>query len=228
MIKSPRILVVDDEESICYVLKINLELAGFSVDTALSAEEALRLKLEQYDLFLFDVMMERMSGFELAQAVRRRDELRSVPIIFCTAKDSEEDLLKGFATGADDYIKKPFSMRELVARVRSVLQRSGRFTPDRMVHYKGLVVDTVERTCTVDDKPVQLTGKEMDLLVFFLDNRDKIFSRAEILNRVWETGVYVVDRTIDVNVGRLRKKLGPYGNNIVTKQGQGYGFKTTH
>ena len=119
-------------------------------------------------------------------------------------------------------------MRELVARVRSVLHRSGRFTADRMVHYKGLVVDTVERTCTVDDKPVQLTGKEMDLLVFFLDNRDKIFSRAEILNRVWETGVYVVDRTIDVNVGRLRKKLGPYGNNIVTKQGQGYGFKTTH
>lgn len=228
MIKSPRILVVDDEESICYVLKVNLELAGFVVDMALSAEEALRLKLEQYDLFLFDVMMEHMSGFELAQAVRRRDELKSVPIIFCTAKDSEEDLLKGFATGADDYIKKPFSMRELVARVRSVLHRSGRFTADRLVYYEGLVVDTVERTCTVDDEPVQLTGKEMDLLVFFLDNRDKIFSRAEILNRVWETGVYVVDRTIDVNVGRLRKKLGRYGNNIVTKQGQGYGFKTTH
>ncbi len=228
MIKSPRILVVDDEESICYVLKINLELAGFVVDTALSAEAALKMKLEQYDLFLFDVMMERMSGFELAQRVRQREDLKTVPIIFCTAKDSEEDLLKGFATGADDYIKKPFSMRELVARVRSVLHRSGRFNADRIVSYGNLVVDTVDRTCTIDDNPVQLTGKEFDLLVFFLDNRDKIFSRAEILNRVWETGVYVVDRTIDVNVGRLRKKLGRYGNNIVTKQGQGYGFKTSN
>lgn len=225
--KTPKILVVDDEESICYVLKLNLELTGFSVDTAMSAEDALKMRLERYDLFLLDVMMERMSGFELAKLLRQHDTLRDVPVIFCTAKDTERDLLEGFATGADDYIKKPFSMRELVARVRSVLRRSGRFTPESEVSFQELMLDKNARTCLIGDKPVMLTGKEFDLLVFFLENRDKVFSRAEILNRVWEENVYVVDRTIDVNIGRLRKKLGHYGNYIITKPGQGYGFKTT-
>ena len=126
MAKKAKILIVDDEESIGFVLKLNLELAGFEVDVALSGEEALRLRLERYDLFLLDVMMKHIDGFELAHRLRSIESLKSVPIIFCTAKDSEDDLLQGFAKGADDYIKKPFSMRELVARVRSVLHRSGR------------------------------------------------------------------------------------------------------
>ncbi len=226
MAKTPKILVVDDEESICYVLKLNLELAGFIVDTAGSAEQALRMKLERYDLFLLDVMMKHVDGFELARLIRENKTLSDTPIIFCTAKDKEDDLLQGFSTGADDYIKKPFSMRELVARVRSVLHRTGRFSMDREVAFEGLQLDKVDRTCKVDGEDVPLTTKEFDLTVFFLENRDRVFSRSEILNRVWSDYAYVIDRTVDVNIGRLRKKLGIYGKNIITKQGQGYGFKT--
>ena len=227
MYQSPKILAVDDEESICYVLKLNLELAGFSVTTAHSGEEVLRMKrLEQYDLFLLDVMMEHIDGFELARRLRSDEKLRRIPIIFCTAKDSEDDLLKGFDNGADDYIKKPFSMKELVARVKSVLHRSGRLTTAGVLANGQLVLDLERRTCTIGHEEVQLTAKEFDLLAFFLSNPNKIFSRDEILNRVWTGGIYVVDRTIDVNVGRLRKKLGRYGSNIITKQGQGYEYQT--
>lgn len=227
MAKKAKILIVDDEESIGFVLKLNLELAGFEVDVALSGEEALRLRLERYDLFLLDVMMKHIDGFELAHRLRSIESLKSVPIIFCTAKDSEDDLLQGFAKGADDYIKKPFSMRELVARVRSVLHRSGRLKLDKEETFEGLILCKDERRCQVDGAEVQLTGKEFDLALFLLENRNKVFSRADILNRVWSEDVYVIDRTVDVNIGRLRKKLGNYGKYIVTKQGQGYGFKTT-
>lgn len=222
----PKILVVDDEQAICYVLKLNLEMEGFSIDTACSAEEALKMKLERYDLFLLDVMMEQMSGFELAKIIRGRQELKSVPIIFCTAKDSEDDLITGFDNGADDYIRKPFSMRELVARVKSVLRRSGRYSADEMLVYEALSLNLASKECKVDDEPVSLTATEFDLLSFFLQNPDNTFSRAEILNRVWSADVYVIDRTVDVNVGRLRKKIGRYGDRIYTKQGFGYGFKT--
>ena len=227
MAKKAKILIVDDEESIGFVLKLNLELAGFEVDVALSGEEALRLRLERYDLFLLDVMMAHIDGFELAHRLRSIEGLKRVPIIFCTAKDSEDDLLQGFAKGADDYIKKPFSMRELVARVRSVLHRSGRLKLDKEETFEGLILCKDERRCQVDGAEVQLTGKEFDLALLLLENRNKVFSRADILNRVWSEDVYVIDRTVDVNIGRLRKKLGNYGKYIVTKQGQGYGFKTT-
>lgn len=222
----PKILVVDDEQAICYVLKLNLEMEGFSIDTACSAEEALKMKLERYDLFLLDVMMEQMSGFELAKVIRGRQELKSVPIIFCTAKDTEDDLLEGFDSGADDYIRKPFSMRELVARVKSVLRRSGRYSSGGLLVFESLTLNLSSKECKVDGEPVSLTATEFDLLSFFLQNPDNTFSRAEILNRVWSADVYVIDRTVDVNVGRLRKKIGRYGDRIYTKQGFGYGFKT--
>lgn len=222
----PKILVVDDEQAICYVLKLNLEMEGFSIDTACSAEEALKMKLERYDLFLLDVMMEQMSGFELAKVIRGRQELKSVPIIFCTAKDTEDDLLEGFDSGADDYIRKPFSMRELVARVKSVLRRSGRYSSGGLLVFESLTLNLASKECKVDGEPVSLTATEFDLLSFFLQNPDNTFSRAEILNRVWSADVYVIDRTVDVNVGRLRKKIGRYGDRIYTKQGFGYGFKT--
>lgn len=221
----PKILVVDDEQAICYVLKLNLEMEGFSIDTACSAEEALKMKLERYDLFLLDVMMEQMSGFELAKVIRGRQELKSVPIIFCTAKDTEDDLLEGFDSGADDYIRKPFSMRELVARVKSVLRRSGRYSSGGLLVFESLTLNLSSKECKVDGEPVSLTATEFDLLSFFLQNPDNTFSRAEILNRVWSADVYVIDRTVDVNVGRLRKKIGRYGDRIYTKQGFGYGFK---
>lgn len=226
MVKPPKILVVDDEESICYVLKVNLEIAGYSVDVANSAETALRLNLEKYDLFLLDVMMERMSGFEMAEKLRQNEKLKDVPIIFCTAKDAEDDLLKGFSTGADDYIKKPFSMKELMVRVKSVLHRSGRLGNDEILTYETLVINLKDRTCKIEDCDVQLTKKEFDIIAFLLKNKDRIFSREEILLKVWSDDVYVIDRTIDVNINRLRKKLGTYGNNIITKLGYGYGFST--
>lgn len=222
----PKILVVDDEQAISYVLKLNLEMEGFSIDTACSAGEALKMKLERYDLFLLDVMMEQMSGFELAKVIRGRQELKSVPIIFCTAKDTEDDLLEGFDSGADDYIRKPFSMRELVARVKSVLRRSGRYSSGGLLVFESLTLNLSSKECKVDGEPVSLTATEFDLLSFFLQNPDNTFSRAEILNRVWSADVYVIDRTVDVNVGRLRKKIGRYGDRIYTKQGFGYGFKT--
>lgn len=229
MTLTPKILVVDDEESICMVLKMNLEMAGYQVDTALSAEDALKLKkLGSYNLVLLDVMMGGMSGFELAQHMRATDGLKQVPIIFCTAKSGEDDLLQGFASGADDYIKKPFSMKELLARVKSVLARTGALATADTLKFEGLELSLKLRTCTVDGEPVQLTRKEFDLLAFLMDGIDRVFSRAEILAGVWADDVYVIDRTIDVNINRLRKKLGRYGRHIETKLGYGYGFTTNH
>jgi len=221
---SGRILIVDDEEAICDVLKINLELDGYQVDCATSAERALQLDLGGYDLLLLDVMMERMDGLQLAKIVRADETLSHVAIIFCTAKDTEADLLQGFAAGGDDYIKKPFSMAELVARVRSVLHRSRQTTVQRLV-CGNLKLDVARASCEVDGKPVTLTRKEFDLLTYLMAHRGRVFSREELLTAVWEQDVYVIDRTIDVNINRLRKKLGDYGTYIVTKQGFGYGFK---
>lgn len=227
MASEKRILVVDDEETICDVLKINLELEGYEVDTANSAEEALKLKLNSYELFILDVMMGEMSGFELASVLRNDEALKSVPIIICTAKDSEEDLVEGFNRGIDDYIKKPFSMRELVLRVKSVLRRSTHEPQANgdCVRFEDLEMNIVTKNCIVDGEEVALTKKEFEILKLFLHNRGRIFTRDEILDRVWEDDVLVIDRTIDVNINRLRKKIGKYGNNIVTKLGYGYGFK---
>jgi len=222
-----RILVVDDEESITYVLKLNLTLAGYDVDVAHSAEQALSLDLTRYNLLLLDVMMGDKSGFELASIIRNNPSTASTPIIFCTALDGEDDLLKGFATGADDYIRKPFSMRELVARVESVLRRSTASTPAPSHHisYHSLTLDSDSRTCTIDGVEVKLTKTEFDLLYFLMTHEGKVFSRADLLDKVWPQQTYVVDRTIDVNINRLRKKLQQYSNNIITKAGYGYGFK---
>ncbi len=226
MISGQRILVVDDEDTICEVLKINLELEGYNVDTANSAEETLRLKLDKYDLFILDVMMGEMSGFELASKIRATDALRSIPIIICTARDNEEDLVEGFSRGVDDYIKKPFSMRELIMRVKSVLRRSGHNDSEwTKIIYGELTMDTAQKTCKINEEEIPLTKKEFEILRLFLQNRGRIFSREEILDKVWEDDVLVIDRTIDVNINRLRKKIGKYGNNIVTKLGYGYGFK---
>ncbi len=220
-----RILVVDDESVLCDVLRINLELAGYKVDTATSAEEALRLDLSVYDMLILDVMMDKMNGFDLAKTIRSNHALTEVPIIFCTALDSEADLLKGFGTGADDYIKKPFSMNELIVRVKSILRRYEK--PDKSIMtYKGMTISHEERRLVIDGEELSLTKKEFDLLWYLMSNANQIFTREALLAAVWEDDVLVVDRTIDVNINRLRKKLGSYGNNIITKSGCGYGFKT--
>jgi two-component system alkaline phosphatase synthesis response regulator PhoP len=226
MAKNQSILVVDDEETICDVLKLNLEIAGYEVDIAHSAEEALRMPLESYSLLLLDVMMGEMSGLELTARIRNTEALKGLPIILCTARDSEADLIKGFNRGADDYIKKPFSMQELLVRVKSVLRRTAS-TADfgDTIRYESLELNLTTKTCKIDGADVPFTKKEFEILKLLLSSPNKIFSREEILERVWETNVLVIDRTIDVNINRLRKKLGSYGNNIITKLGYGYGFK---
>ena len=219
-----KILVVDDEIPICELMKINLELAGFSVDIANSAEEALQKHLADYALMVFDIMMGEISGLELVSKVRAMPDVANVPIIVCTALGNEAPLIDGFTRGADDYIKKPFSMREFVVRVKSLLRRVKPEQPTIAI-YKPLSLDSISKTCTIDGNEIALTKKEFDMLFLFLSNPDKIFSRDEILDKIWEKNVYVVDRTIDVNINRLRKKLGEYEQHIITKQGYGYGFK---
>lgn len=219
-----KILVVDDEMPICELMKINLELAGFSVDIANSAEEALQKHLADYALMVFDIMMGEISGLELVSKVRAMPDVANMPIIVCTALGDEAPLIDGFTRGADDYIKKPFSMREFVVRVKSLLRRVKPEHPTIAV-YKTLALDSISKTCTIDGNEIALTKKEFDMLFLFLSNPDKIFSRDEILDKIWEKNVYVVDRTIDVNINRLRKKLGEYEQHIITKQGYGYGFK---
>jgi DNA-binding response OmpR family regulator len=235
-----RILVVDDEESLCEILKFNLEKEGYDVVTALCAEEALALDLGSYDLMIIDIMMGELSGFGLARILRKRAETAETPIIFCTALDSEADKIKGFDIGADDYISKPFSVAEVIARVRSVLRRSKRNTlqpatsnpvieeqkeQSGIISFDKLVVNDSNKSCHIDNEEVQLTRKEFDILVLLLSNRGTILSREQIMKRVWSEEVVVLDRTIDVNITRLRKKLGIYGNHIVTRTGYGYGFK---
>ncbi len=231
-----RILVVDDEESLCEILKFNLEREGYEVTTALSAEEALTCDLGIFDLMIIDVMMGELSGFGFARILRKKSETAETPIIFCTARDSVEDRIKGLDIGADDYIPKPFSVAEVVARVRSVLRRSKRHAApesqpsplpvgDGIISFEGLEVNTMRKVCTVDGEEVSLTRKEFDILVLLLESRGTILSREQIMKRVWSNEVVVLDRTIDVNITRMRKKLGHYGNYIITRTGYGYGFE---
>ena len=223
-----RILVVDDEEDLCEILKFNLENEGYEVDTANSAEEALKLDLSKYDLLLLDVMMGEISGFRMANMLKKDKRTANIPVIFVTAKDTENDTLTGFNIGADDYISKPFSLREVSARVKAVLRRTTKGDderlPDRLV-YRSLVVDVVRKKASIDGQEAALTKKEFEILLLLLQNRGRVFSREDILSRVWSDDVYVLDRTIDVNITRLRKKLGPYGKRIVTRLGYGYCFE---
>ena len=227
-IQTPRILVVDDEEDLCEILKFNLETEGYEVDTAFSGEEALTRDLTQYDLLLLDVMMGEISGFKLASLLRKEEKTAHLPIIFLTAKDTENDMLTGFNLGADDYISKPFSIRQVQARVKAVLRRSleqKKGTTGNILQYKTLQLDTERIKAIIDGNEIALTKKEFEILKLLLENINHVFSREEILSRVWKDEVYVLDRTIDVNITRLRKKIGEYGKNIVTRLGFGYCFE---
>lgn len=222
-----RILVVDDEEDLCEILKFNLEMEGYTVDTANSAEEALKLNLIQYNLLLLDVMMGEISGFKMASMLKKNKETAGIPIIFITAKDTENDTITGFNLGADDYISKPFSLREAIMRIKAVLRRTNHFQPinDELLQYRTLVVDKAKKKVTISNEEVSLTKKEFEILVLLLENKGRVFSREDILSRVWNNEVYVLDRTIDVNITRLRKKVGEYGKHIVTRLGYGYCFE---
>ena len=218
-----QILIVDDEQDLCEILQFNLNVAGYGTDVAFSAEEAIGKGIEQYDLLLLDVMMPRLSGFELAQRLKTDEKTTHIPIIFITAKDAEDDTLQGFGLGADDYVTKPFSVREVVARVNAVLKRNQ--TQAKVLKYEELMVDTISKTVTIDDAKVELTRTEFDLLALLLSHRGQVFSRQELLDLVWPDDVIVTERTVDVNITRLRKKLGGYASCILTRQGFGYFFK---
>ncbi len=222
-----RILVVDDEEDLCEILQFNLESEGYQVDTAYSAEEALEKELNLYQLLILDVMMGGMSGFKLAGIIRKNEKLKDLPIIFITAKDTENDLLTGFNIGADDYISKPFSLREVLVRVKAVLRRSSGKEGDEnenQLIFEELTIDLTRKKVYLSDAPVELTKKELEMLLLLTKHPGRVFSREDILSSVWSDDVYVLDRTIDVNITRLRKKLGNFGKHIVTRLGYGYCF----
>lgn len=233
-----KILVIDDEEALCEILKFNLEKEGYEVDCAYSAEEALEMDLSSYSLFMVDIMMDQLSGFDFAKRIRNNQKTENTPVIFCSALTGEDDKVMGLNIGADDYVTKPFVIGEVLARVRAVLRRTKSaqqiaynvsqsiFEPD--ITFRELRVDRNEKVCYLQGSQVQLTRTEFDLILFFLTHRNRIYSREEIISKVWGEDVVVTHRTIDTNITRLRKKLGEYGNNIVTRQGFGYGFKEAY
>lgn len=224
-----KILVVDDEEALCDGLAFNLEAEGYIADRAYSAEEALTMNLGGYDLILLDIMMGEISGTQLARILKSNPATASVPIIFCTAKDSEDDMIAGLDLGADDYIMKPYSLKAVLARVRTVLRRtSGAVnhgdTDSGTVSYKGLILSAKTRSCIVDGTEVKMPKKEFEILLRLLSSRGRVFTRAELLSEIWPDEVVVLDRVVDVNITRIRQKIGAYGKNIVTRSGYGYVF----
>ncbi len=234
------ILVIDDEESICDILKYNLEKEGYNVDCCYSAVEALETDLTRYSLFIVDIMMERLTGYDFIQRLRSNMSTEKLPVIMCSALTDEDDKVTGLNIGADDYISKPFTIPEVVARVRAVLRRSAPLFEKKEqaaaattdyhtdVVYKTIKIDQNEKVCYIDGFELPLTRTEYDILLFFLTHRNRIYSREEIIREVWGPNVLVSPRAIDTNLTRLRKKLGEYGNNIITRQGFGYGFKETY
>ncbi|WP_297098042.1 response regulator transcription factor [uncultured Draconibacterium sp.] len=222
---NPKILVVDDEKDLCEILEFNLTSEGFETSVAHSAEQALKLPLEEYDLILLDVMMGEMSGYKMADKIRRELQL-TLPIIFMTAKTAENDILTGFNVGGDDYISKPFSIKEMVARIKAVLKR-GRQNIKQSKVYKveSLEVDANSKTVQIDDEPISLTRKEFEIITLLLKHQGQYIGRNEILDRVWNDDVIVTERNVDVNIARLRKKIGKYGQYIKGKSGYGYAFK---
>ena len=198
-----------------------------------SAEQALGYNLKEYSLILLDIMMGEISGIKMAKMLKADVATADIPIIFCTARDTEDDMILGLNLGADDYIMKPYTIRNVIARVKSVLRRTGNHRnnnntpiekPNRLL-VDGLCLDLEFKRCTVDGEEVKLARKEFELLAYLIQHRGKICSREQILSRVWSDEVVVLDRTIDVNITRLRSKIGAYGSYIVTRSGFGYGFR---
>jgi two-component system, OmpR family, alkaline phosphatase synthesis response regulator PhoP len=226
MSNKPKILVVDDEQDLCEILQFNLTAEGFDIDVANSAEEALEKQLQQYDLLLLDVMMRKMSGYQLADKLRNEKKLHT-PIIFLTAKTAENDLLTGFNVGADDYITKPFSVKEVTARVKAVLKRTGIKIKkeSNIIQFDKLALDTNRKVVTIDNIPVNLTRKEFEILVLLITNQGIFLERHNILDQIWSDDVIVTERNVDVNIARLRKKIGIYGACIKGKSGYGYSFE---
>ena len=227
MKQNQRILVVDDEQDLLEILKFNLETEGYEVQTATSAEEAQTLDIASFDLLLLDVMMGGMSGFAMARKLKEKPTTANVPIIFLTARDTENDTVTGFNLGADDYISKPFSLREVMVRVRAVLRRTATSADEgepQVLSYQGIIMNLDKKTVSIEGEDVPFTKTEFELLNLLLSERGRVFSRQELIERIWPKDVLVLDRTVDVNITRLRKKIGPFAKCIVTRLGFGYYF----
>lgn len=223
--KLQRILVVDDERNLCDILQYNLSRAGYEAVVAFSAEEALEKEPAGFDLILLDIMLPRLSGYELAQKLKTDIATSNIPIVFLSAMSGEDDKLQGFDLGADDYIPKPFSIREVLARIKAVLGRTSQANAViQELSYEGLKLNMVNKSVAVDGEEIQLTKTEYEIMKLFLEHRGQVFSRQEILDKVWPQGVVVSDRTVDVNITRMRKKIGRYSSCIVSRQGFGYLF----
>lgn len=222
-----RILVVDDEQDLCEILKFNLETDGYTVEMANSAEEALEMNIESFNLLLLDVMMGGMSGFALAKQLKAEPATKDIPIIFLTARDTENDTVTGFNLGADDYISKPFSIREVLVRVRAVLRRTAEHNgvpQSNVISYQGLELNLDKKTVSIDGEDIPFTKTEFEILHLLLDEKGRVFSRQELIDRIRPKDVLVLDRTVDVNITRLRKKIGRFSKCIVTRLGFGYYF----
>ena len=222
-----RILVVDDEQDLCEILKFNLETDGYVVETANSAEEALKRNIESFDLLLLDVMMGGMSGFAMAKKLKEDPATKDIPVVFLTARDTENDTVTGFNLGADDYISKPFSIREVLVRIRAVLRRTAEKNGEQqanVLRYQGLELNLDKKTVSIDGEDVPFTKTEFEILHLLLDEKGRVFSRQELIDRIWPKDVLVLDRTVDVNITRLRKKIGKFSKCIVTRLGFGYYF----
>lgn len=222
-----RVLVIDDEEDLCEVIRFTLETEGYSVDVVYSAEEALTKNISDYNLLLLDIMMGEISGFRMAHIIRNNPKTAGMPIIFISAKDSENDRLTAFNLGADDYITKPFSLREMLARIRVIISRFELKKPVlfQNLSYDKLIINLEKKQVLLENKEIQFTKKEFEILKLFLENKNRLFTREELLKRIWSDEDFVLSRTIDVNITRIRRKIGRYEKNIVTKIGLGYCFE---
>ena len=221
-----KILIVDDDKSICEILEFNLKNEGFDIDTAYSAEEALKKLSNQYTLILLDVMMSGMSGYKMAEKLRT--EGNHTPIIFLTAKDTENDMLTGFSVGGDDYISKPFSIKEVIARIKAVIKRlennNIKNNTNRKLIFDDFVIDLEAKQLTIKGEKISLTKTEFEILTFLAENNDRVFSREEIIDSVWDKSTFITTRTVDVHITRLRKKLDSYATFVINRPGYGYKF----
>lgn len=221
-----KILIVDDEKDICEILEFNLSNEGFDVELAYSAEEALKKLNPDFSLILLDVMMGGMSGYKMAEKLRK--EGNNIPIVFLTAKDTENDMLTGFSVGGDDYISKPFSIKEVIARIKAVVKRlevkKNTKESTTQLTFAGIVINMDKKELTVDGEKVALTKTEFEILALLATNVDKVFSREDIIQTVWRETPYITERTVDVHIARLRKKMGEYSSLIANRSGYGYRF----
>ncbi|WP_456456009.1 response regulator transcription factor [Thermovibrio sp.] len=217
-----KVLLIEDDEAIGELVKYNLERKGFSVEWVLSGKEALKkLREETYGVIVLDLMLPEVDGLELCREIREGEKNRETPVIVLTALSDEDTKVKGFSVGADDYVTKPFSMKELIARIEALLRRVGYGKPE-LLEFEGIVENKRSKTVTVDGEPIYLTKTELQLLEFFLENPERLFTREELLKNIWGEEHNETTRTVDVYISRLRKKLGEKGKYLKTLPRLGY------